>query len=49
MLLVIGKGTDLVGIVGAVLMGVQLVPLVGSIFPTEIALRKNFDKKGRRR
>lgn len=49
MLFVIGKDVDIVGTVGAVIMGVQLVPLVGSIFPTEIALRKNFDKNGERR
>ena len=31
------------------MMGIQLVPLIASIFPTEIALRKNFDKNGKRR
>ena len=49
MLLVIGKGTELVGTVGAIMMGIQLVLLIGSIFPTEIALRKNFNKMGERR
>ena len=29
--------------------GVQLIPLLGSILPTEIALKKNFDKNGTRR
>jgi len=38
MLLVIGK-----------ICGVQLIPLIGSILPTEIALKKNFDKNGIRR
>ena len=49
MLLLIGKNKDIVGIGGAILMGVQLVPLIGSILPTELALRKNFDKNGERR
>ena len=46
MFFVIGKGTELVGTAGAIIMGVQHVPMLGSIFPTEIALRKNFDKNG---
>lgn len=49
MLLLIGKDKDAVGIGGAIMMGIQLVPLIASIFPTEIALRKNFDKNGKRR
>ena len=49
MLLAIGKNAEVVGTVGAVITGVQLVFLIGSIFPTEIALRKNFDKNGKRR
>lgn len=49
MLFVIGKDINLVGTVGGIVCGVELVPLVGSIIPTEIALRKNFDKLGNRR
>ena len=49
MLLVIGKNMEVVGTVGAIITGVQLVFLIGSIFPTEIALRKNFDKNGKRK
>ncbi|MFI3213767.1 MAG: SdpI family protein [Eubacteriales bacterium] len=49
MFLVIGKDEDTIGNLGAILMYVQLIFLVGSIFPTERALRKNFDKKGNRR
>lgn len=49
MLLVMGKDVETVGIVGGIVMGVQLVPLIGSIIPTEIALRKTFDKSGKRR
>ena len=44
MLLVIGKNEDCVGSIGGIICGVQLIPLIGSILPTEIALKKNFDK-----
>ena len=46
MLLVIGKNEDCVGSIGGIICGVQLIPLIGSILPTEIALKKNFDKNG---
>ena len=49
MILVIGKNEDCVGSIGGIIGGVQLVLLIGSILPTEIALRKNFDKNGKRR
>jgi len=49
MLLVIGKNEDCVGSIGGIICGVQLIPLIGSIIPTEIALKKNFDKNGTRR
>lgn len=49
LLLVIGKGEDYVGTVGGIVCGAQLIPLIGSIFPIEIALKKNFDKNGKRR
>ena len=48
-LLVIGKNEDCVGSIGGIICGVQLIPLIGSILPTEIALKKNFDKNGTRR
>ncbi|WP_349674845.1 SdpI family protein [Lacrimispora sp.] len=48
MLLFIGKGTEIVGEFGSVVIGVQTVILLASIIPTEIALRKNFDKEGNR-
>ena len=44
MLLVIGKNEDCVGSIGGIICGVQLIPLIGSILPTEIALKKNFEK-----
>ena len=40
---------DCVGSMGEIICGVQLIPLIGSILPTEIALKKNFDKNGTRR
>lgn len=46
---VLGKDADTVGNVGGIIMGVQMVLLIGSIIPTEIALRKTFDKNGRRK
>ncbi len=49
LLFVFHKGSDVVGNVGAVIEFIQLVPLIGSIIPTEMALRKNFDRDGVRR
>ena len=43
------KNEDCVGSIGGIICGVQLIPLIGSILPTEIALKKNFDKNGTRR
>ncbi len=48
MLPVFGKSTDTVGIAGGILSGVQCVLMIATIIPTEIALRKTFDEKGRR-
>lgn len=48
MLAVFGKGTDTVGMFGTLVITVQMVILIGSIIPTELALRKHFDKKGNR-
>ena len=49
LLLTIGKNEDYIGTVGEIIAMVQLIPLIGSIFPTEIALKKNFDENGKRR
>jgi len=49
MFLMLGREEDFVGIFGTVLMGIQLVILILAIIPTEIALRKNFDKSGKRK
>ncbi len=49
MLLVIGKDADTVGTTGGILTVIQLLPLAGSIIPTEKALKKHFDESGRPR
>ena len=49
LLLVIGKDTDYVGTVGGIIWGAQLILLIGSIFSTEITLKKVFDKNGKKR
>lgn len=49
MLLVIGKSTEIVGIVGSIIGMLGVVVLIASIFPTESALRKNFDERGNRK
>ncbi|EGT0013918.1 SdpI family protein [Clostridium perfringens] len=49
MLFVLGKGEQVIETWGLILIVVQMVVLVASIFPTERALRKNFDKYGNRK
>ena len=49
MFFVIGKSEDAIGTVGGILCFVQAVPLVGSIIPTEMALKRTFDKDGKKR
>ena len=48
-LFVRSKDTTTVGNVGLIVAAVQLIPLIGSIFPTEAALKKTFDQNGMRR
>lgn len=43
------KDVETVGIMGTLLMTGQIVFLIILIIPTEIALKKNFDKDGNRR
>lgn len=49
MLFVLGKDEEAVGSFGGIICFIQMIPLVGSIIPTEIALRKHFDKNGIRK
>jgi len=48
MLFVFGKSTDTIGWLGSVICFIQMIPLIGSIFPTEKALKKTFDRNGNR-
>ncbi len=49
MLFVLGKGEAVIGTVGAVACGVQVVVMVLTILPVERALRKKFDENGNER
>lgn len=46
LLFVFNKNMDTIGIVGAIVCFIQLIPFVGTIIFTEIILRKTFDKNG---
>ena len=49
LLFVFGSDADTVGAVGGIIVVIQLIPMVAAIFPTERALKKNFDAFGRKR
>ena len=49
LLFVLGKEIGTIGRVGTVICFAQVVPMVGTIVPTELALKKTFDKNGKRR
>ena len=49
MLFVLGKSEHIIGIVGEIICGVQVVMMVIVVHPTERALKKNFDNDGNRR
>ena len=49
MLPALGRDVGTVGLWCIPVMGVQLVVLLGSIFPVERALKRNFDQFGRKR
>ena len=49
MFFVFGKEADTVGTIGAILVFIQMFPMIGTIIPTEKALKKNFDDYGRHR
>lgn len=46
MLFVLGKNTYTVGYFGGILCVIQTIYLMGTILPTEVALKNNFDKFG---
>jgi len=47
MLFSYGKGIDYVGNFVLVIMGIQVIVLIASIFPVEAALKRNFDESGK--
>lgn len=49
LLLVMGQPEGTVSAVGTVICLLQMIPLVGCIFPTEAALKRTFDSNGNRR
>ncbi|MDD2971913.1 MAG: SdpI family protein [Lachnospiraceae bacterium] len=49
MICVIHKNEDVVSLTGGIICAMQLLFLVGSIVPTERALRRTFDKDGNRK
>lgn len=46
LIFVINKSIGTIGTVGRIVCAIQLIPLVGTIFPTEVALKKTFDFNG---
>jgi len=46
---VIGKDKDTVGFAGMIICYVQIVGMLLPCIPTELALRRNFDKNGKRK
>ena len=49
MFFLLGKSVDTIGNASLVIIGIQLLFLIVPIFPTEAALKKNFDQFGFRR
>lgn len=49
LLFVLGQDVDIVSTIGMAACGVQLAAMLGSILAVERALKKNFDKNGKRK
>ena len=49
LILVFNKSIDTIAYIGLIVSVVQIVLFIGSIVPTEAALKKTFDKNGSRR
>ena len=49
MFLVMGRDADVIRTTGFIILGLQLVFMLGAILPTETALKNNFDEFGRPR
>lgn len=48
-LFVLGKDAQTVGRLGIIVVALQLLPMIGTLFPVEAALKRTFDKNGMRR
>lgn len=48
MFFVLGKDIIVVSIIGGVVCAIQIVVMICTMIPTEIALKKNFDENGNR-
>ena len=49
LLFTIGKDKDTIGFTGMIICYVQIVGMLLPCIPTELALRRNFDKNGKRK
>lgn len=49
MLFFMEEGEGVIGTVGGIIIGIQILILILSIFPTHFALKKNFDSSGKRK
>lgn len=49
LLLVMGRDEECVEMAGGMICLLQMIPLLGSIIPTEIALRRTFDQNGEKK
>ena len=49
MLLVIKEGNNTVGIMATIICLIQLIPLIGTIYPVEKALKNNFNENGNKK
>ncbi len=49
MLLLLGKDKDTIGNFGGIICAAELIPLIVSIIPVEITLRKHFDSDGNKK
>ena len=49
LLFVMGRDEECVGMAGGMICLLQMIPLLGSIIPTEIALRRTFDQNGEKK
>ncbi|PWM47159.1 MAG: hypothetical protein DBX47_01025 [Clostridiales bacterium] len=45
----IGKDIDFISIFGCIILGIQVITMIASIFPVESALKRTFDENGNRK